>query len=295
MIEFRQVGKSFKRKDAVSNVSFGIQAGEVAALLGPNGAGKSTMIRLLLGLQKADAGTITVFGRQPGTHAVREQTGVMLQEVSVPNLVSVREVLEQVRGYYADPLPLEELAELAGLEQELLGVRTEKLSGGQKRRVNFALALAGNPELLVLDEPTVGMDAPSRRRFWETVSRLAGQGVTVLFTTHYIEEAEQAATRILLVEDGELTYDVPPSELKQQLSVQQISFRHAGSLTDELLGQLTVTDVRTDGPLVTLFTPDADRLLNELLAHGVELRELTIRRGTLEDAYTALTMRKEAG
>ncbi len=293
MITFQQVTKVFHKKAAVRDVSFRIEKGEIVALLGPNGAGKSTALQLLLGLRKPTFGTITLFGEAAGSLAARGKIGVMLQEVSLLDMVTVRELLNLVRSYYAEPLLLAELAALAGIEPDILSLRTEKLSGGQKRRVNFALALAGDPELLVLDEPTVGMDAPARRAFWKTVNQLAKRGTTVLFTTHYIEEAERAATRILLLEKGQLTQDASPQKLKQQLGLQQISIRNSDSLTDSMLQRLPVITIHKDGDYVTLVAEDADSLLKELLALDVELQELTVSRGSLEEIYTTLTDHQE--
>ena len=294
MITFQQVGMSFNKTEVLSDVTFHIEKGEIVALLGPNGAGKSTTIQLLLGLRKPTHGELSVFGEAPGTLTVREKIGVMLQDVSVLDLVTVRELLLLVQGYYKNALSLDELVTLSGLDPAILPMRTEKLSGGQKRRVNFALALVGNPELLVLDEPTVGMDAPTRKTFWKTIAQLAKQGTTVVFTTHYLEEAESTATRILLVEDGKLIQDATPAQLKQNLHLQQVSFQVTIPLSEAILRELSSTDSQVDGTSITLFTEDADQLLKELIAFEVEMKELTISRETLEDAYTALTTRREA-
>ena len=293
MITFQQVGMSFNKTEVLSDVTFHIEKGEIVALLGPNGAGKSTTIQLLLGLRKPTHGELSVFGEAPGTLTVREKIGVMLQDVSVLDLVTVRELLLLVQGYYKNALSLDELVTLSGLDPAILPMRTEKLSGGQKRRVNFALALVGKPELLVLDEPTVGMDAPTRKRFWKTIAQLAKQGTTVVFTTHYLEEAESAATRILLVEDGKLIQDATPAQLKQHLHLQRVSFQVTTPLSEAILRKLSSTDSQIDGMSITLFTEDADQLLKELIAFEVEMKELTISRGTLEDAFTALTKRRE--
>lgn len=289
MITFQQVTKVFNKEAAVRDVSFHIKKGEVVALLGPNGAGKSTIIQLLLGLRKPTSGTIRIVGETAGSLAVCRKTGVMLQEVSLLDMVTVRELLGLVRGYFREPLPLGDQMRLAGIESELLPLRTEKLSGGQKRRVNFALALAGDPELLVLDEPTVGMDAPTRRTFWKTVTQLAERGTTVLFTTHYIEEAEQAASRILLVKEGQLTHDTSPQNLKRQVSLQRITFRKTESLNATVLQKLPGVSILTIGDYVTLETEEEDRLLKQLVKLDVDLQELTVSRSTLEEAYTALT------
>lgn len=193
------VTKHFHRKTAVNHISFSIEKGEIAAILGPNGAGKTTVISMILGLLKPSEGEIKLFNRVPDDQQVREKIGVMLQEVSVMPGLKVDEILELFRSYYPNPLSMKELVSLTALTKEDLKTRAEKLSGGQKRRLSFALALAGNPELLILDEPTVGMDTSSRHRFWQTIHRLSDQGKTIIFSTHYLQEADDAAQRILFL------------------------------------------------------------------------------------------------
>ncbi|NDK01247.1 ABC transporter, ATP-binding protein yvfR [Bacillus subtilis subsp. subtilis] len=193
------VTKHFQRKTAVNHISFSIEKGEIAAILGPNGAGKTTVISMILGLLKPSEGEIKLFNRVPDDQQVREKIGAMLQEVSVMPGLKVDEILELFRSYYPNPLSMKELVSLTALTKEDLKTRAEKLSGGQKRRLSFALALAGNPELLILDEPTVGMDTSSRHRFWQTIHRLSDQGKTIIFSTHYLQEADDAAQRILFL------------------------------------------------------------------------------------------------
>ncbi|MCY7759982.1 ABC transporter ATP-binding protein, partial [Bacillus inaquosorum] len=177
-VSVSNVTKHFHQKTAVNNISFSIEKGEIAAILGPNGAGKTTVISMILGLLKPTKGEIKLFNRLPDDQRVREKIGVMLQEVSVMPGLKVNEILELFRSYYPNPLSMKELVSLTALTKEDLKTRAEKLSGGQKRRLSFALALAGNPELLIFDEPTVGMDTSSRHRFWQTIHGLADQGKT---------------------------------------------------------------------------------------------------------------------
>ncbi len=173
IVDIKNLSKEFKGKKAVEDVSFSIQPGEVVAILGPNGAGKSTSILMMLGLLHPTSGEVSLFNQQPQHQKVRERIGVMLQQVSLMDALKVKEVLALFRSYYPNPLSMEEMIRLTGLEENELNKRTEKLSGGQKRRVSFALAMAGNPDLVFFDEPTVGMDSTSRREFWARVRQLA--------------------------------------------------------------------------------------------------------------------------
>ena len=179
IIEVNDVSKTFKHKNAVNNVSFHVNKGEIVALLGPNGAGKTTTMSMMLGLKEPTEGKVSIFGKSPKHRDVRNSLGAMLQEVSVIDSITVEEAIELFRSYYTNPIEKETLLQLSNLESERKQ-RCEKLSGGQKRRLNFALALAGNPDLLFLDEPTVGMDITSRRTFWETIRKLASEGKTII-------------------------------------------------------------------------------------------------------------------
>lgn len=190
VIQMEKVSKVYQGKRAVDDISFSIGKGSVTAILGPNGAGKTTMLAMLLGLTEPTEGRISVFGLPPKHNTVREKTGAMLQEVSVMDRLKVHEIIALIRSYYPQPMATEDLFAATGLAQGDLKRYAERLSGGQKRGLGFALALAGNPDLLFLDEPTVGLDTTARRRFWETVRGLAAAGKTILFTTHYLQEAD---------------------------------------------------------------------------------------------------------
>lgn len=293
IIDCMGMGKSFKGKSAVRDLSFQIGKGEVVALLGPNGAGKSTTIQMLLGLLKPSTGRITISGQNPKLKAVRERIGVMLQEVRLLDTVTVKEILRLVRGYYPRPLSIEELTRLTGLDETSLNMRTEKLSGGQKKRVSYALALAGDPDMLFLDEPTTGMDATARKTFWKSIRELAERGTTIIFTTHYLEEVEYAATRVLMINHGELIEDESPEMMKKRQVMQRISF-----LTDEVCRPETFQgfgafDIRVDGKKVNILTENADHILKVLYALDLEISEVTVSRGTLEEAYRQLTDSRE--
>lgn len=214
--ELRGVTRRFGKQVAVCDLDLAIPRGGVYALLGPNGAGKTTTINLLLGLLRPHAGTATVFGRQPGEMDARRAVGAMLQVSGVPATLTVREHVRQFSGYYPAPLPLSEViarAGLGGLEKRRFG----KLSGGQKQRVLFALAICGNPELLFLDEPTVGMDVEMRRRMWTVMRELAAEGRTIVLTTHYLEEADALADRIGVLSRGRLVAEGTPAEIKARV------------------------------------------------------------------------------
>lgn len=287
------VEKSFKGKFAVKGLTFQIDKGEVVALLGPNGAGKSTTIQMLLGLLEPSAGRITISGQHPKMKAVRERTGVMLQEVRLLDTVTVKEILQLVRGYYPRPLSIEQLTKLTGLDENSLNMRTEKLSGGQKQRVSFALALAGNPDLLFLDEPTAGMDAMARKKFWKSIRELAERGTTIIFTTHYLDEVEDAATRVLMIDHGELIEDESPARMKKKLARQRITFTTNEMQHPGVFQEAGVLDVLVDGKKVTIFTENADSILKNLYALNLEMNDVTITKGTVEDAYNQLTNRRE--
>ena len=207
------VSKKFGRQIALDSFSLELRAGEVVALLGPNGAGKTTAVRLLLGLSQATSGKVTIFDGNPRDRASRLRLGAMLQVGRMPEMLRVREHLQVFSSYYAQPRPLDELLAIAGLEglaERFFGT----LSGGQKQRVLFALALCGDPDLICLDEPTLGMDVEARRAMWEQVRKLTARGKTILLTTHYLEEADALASRIVVIQRGKMVAQGTPQELK---------------------------------------------------------------------------------
>ncbi|UQD52274.1 ABC transporter ATP-binding protein [Bacillus methanolicus] len=290
IVSVKNVTKTFHNKTAVNDVSFSIRKGEVVAILGPNGAGKTTTISMMLGLLKPTSGEIRLFGLLPQEKSVREKIGTMLQEVSVIEGLKVKELLELIRSYYPHPLPLQELITLTGLTEQDLKTMAEKLSGGQKRRLNFALALAGNPELIIFDEPTVGMDITSRNRFWQTVEKLAGQGKTIIFTTHYLQEADDVAQRILLFNEGRIIADGTPSEIKSRISKKSVSFVVDPAKSLESLYKHPVIDniFRKDGRVIVQ-TDDTDKILELLFLEKIGARDIEIERGKLEEAFEELT------
>ena len=214
------VTKRFGQTTALDNVTLEIRRGELLALLGPNGAGKTSAVRLLLGLSSPGSGTVSVFGGDPREDAFRARTGVMLQTSRVPDTLRVREHIALFSSYYRNPLPLADvlrIARLEALEKRLFG----KLSGGEKQRVLFALAICGNPDLLVLDEPTVGLDVVARRAFWNEIRRLREMGRTILLTTHYLAEADALADRIVVIDHGRVIAEGSPSQIKGSSTLEE--------------------------------------------------------------------------
>ncbi|MFZ7942109.1 ABC transporter ATP-binding protein [Neobacillus sp. 19] len=290
IVSLTNVTKSFQHKTAVNNVSFTIGKGEVVAILGPNGAGKTTTLSMLLGLIKPTAGEVQLFNHHPQEKQVRERIGTMLQEVSVMQGLKVREILELIRSYYPHPLALTELINLTGLTDQDLKTRAEKLSGGQKRRLSFALALAGNPELIIFDEPTVGMDTISRKRFWETVHHLADQGNTIIFSTHYLQEADDAAKRILLFKDGAIVADGTPAEIKARISKQSVSFIVDPEISlESLYLHSEIDEIYRKNNRVYVQSNNTDIVLELLFQEKLGARDIQIERGKLEEAFEQLT------
>ncbi len=215
----RSVTKTYGSQIALDAADLSIGRGELVALLGPNGAGKTTALKLMLGLLRADAGTVRVFGRDPREASHRQRTGAMLQVTRVPETLRVREHIDLFSSYYPHPLPMAEVVGVAGLEgieNRLFG----ELSGGQKQRVLFALAICGNPDLLFLDEPTVGLDVQARRGLWKQIRALVAQGKSILLTTHYLEEADALANRIVVINHGRVIANGTPAEMKQNASLE---------------------------------------------------------------------------
>ena len=213
VVAFDRVTRRFGDIAAVDGLTFAVEPGETVALLGPNGAGKTTTAALLLGLLEPDAGEVHVFDGRPAEAIARGRVGAMLQDAGLPQWVTAKGLIELIRGLYPDPLPLEDVLRISDLE-DVAGRRVERLSGGQRQRVRLALALSGNPDLLVLDEPTAALDVAARRSFWDRVRGDALQGRTVLFATHRMEEADAVAARVLVIANGRLVADGTPEQVK---------------------------------------------------------------------------------
>jgi ABC-2 type transport system ATP-binding protein len=283
------VTKRYGDTTALDDLSLAIGQGGVVALLGPNGAGKTTAVKLLLGLAAPTSGRATLFGRDPRDAATRQRIGAMLQVARVPETLKVREHLDLFRAYYPSPAPVKDLVAAAGLD----GVMDRpfgELSGGQRQRVLFALALAGDPELLFLDEPTLGFDVEVRRAFWEEIRRFVARGRTVLLTTHYLEEADALADRVVVVDRGRVIADGSPASIKARVPGRRIRCRTALG-EPALRALLGVHDVRLTRGVAELLVTVAEPVVRELLARDASLAELEVAGVGLEDAFLALTAR----
>jgi ABC-2 type transport system ATP-binding protein len=288
-VVFRDVVKVYNgRVTALDHASFEIPRGATVALLGPNGAGKSTAIDTMLGLRKPTSGQVRVLGMTPGSAVAAGKIGGMVQTGGLPEGAKVSELIGLFRQLYRGRRSQAELLRLAGVT-EIADRRVEQLSGGQTQRVRFALALAGRPELLFLDEPTAALDVEARRAFWQSVQTIAEQGTTVLFATHYLDEADANASRIIVVSHGRIMADGTPSQIKAYTSVRTIRFSTPAPDTPALLRLPGVSDVVTSGDAVTVRSGDADATLPALYALGQPVRGLEVRGGGLEEALIALT------
>ena len=280
--------KTFGAVTAVDGVDLAVGPGEVVALLGPNGAGKTTTIELLLGLSRPDAGIVAVYGLDPVAAVRSGRVGAMLQSGGLLHDLKVRETVALVAAMHAQPLAVDAALELAGIA-DLAGRKVGSLSGGQRQRVLFALAVVPDPSLVVLDEPTVAMDVESRRAFWASMRGLTGRGRSVLFATHYLEEADQNADRIVLMAAGRIVADGPATEIKATVDVRRIRVTLPDADPDVLLRLPGVSSVQLHGGTVTLTCEDADAALRALVATEPAARDFEVTGAGLEDAFLALT------
>ena len=271
----RDLHKSYTGVEAVRGIDFEVARGEVFGLLGPNGAGKTTTVEILEGYRERTSGIVSVLGHDPGRRPreLRRRVGIVLQDAGIYRHVTVRELLTHWAHLYPAPRDVDEVLDLAGL-RESAGVRSGRLSGGQRRRLDFALALVGDPELVFLDEPTTGFDPEARRTAWQTVRSLADLGKTVLLTTHYLDEAQALCDRVAIVKAGRILATGAPAELDSGATRYRIAWR-AGD------GELQTRETETPTALL-------HQLTSEALAHGEELRDLSVSRPSLEDVYLEL-------
>ena len=281
------LAKSYGPTVALADLDLHVAAGETVALLGPNGAGKTTTIGLLLGLLSPGRGQVQVYGQPPSQAVAGGLVGAMLQDAGLMPGVRVGELLTMVRGLYPRPLPFGELAGIAGLAS-LLGRRADRLSGGQAQRVRFAVAIAGDPLLLVLDEPTAAMDVPARRNFWRQIHGFASRGRTVLFATHYLHEADDAADRVVVIAGGRKIADGPPAALKARFGDRQVRFTLVRGSLDLLAALDGVRAVERDHTRVTLHSGDTDATVRSLAGSGLAWSGLEVGGLDLETSFLRL-------
>ena len=288
-IEVRGLRKSYGDVEAVRGIDLSVSKGEVFALLGPNGAGKTTTVEILEGHRDRTGGEVSVLGHDPGLNdrALKQRIGIVLQTTGVEPYLTVEETIDLFRGYFPHPLPLEEILDVIGLREQRQ-TRVRRLSGGQQRRLDVAIGLAGDPELLFLDEPTTGLDPAARRAAWEMVANLRSLGKTVVLTTHYMDEAEHLADRVAIIVQGEIVDEGTPGELMQRSGSTIIRFKtrpDAGAPPEDL-------DAESEGGRYTIMTgmptDRLHRLTGWALERGIELEELSVSTPTLEDVFIEL-------
>src|SRR2546426_3608280 len=292
VIEARALSKSYGDFEALKGIDLTVRAGEVFCLLGPNGAGKTTTVEILEGHRDYDSGEVRVLGHDPQHHerALKARIGIVLQSAGVERFLTVEEVIELFRGYYPHPRPLDEILRIVGLDEKRKSL-IRRLSGGQVRRLDLALALAGDPDLLFLDEPTSGFDPSARRDAWEMIAGLRELGKTILLTTHYMDEAERLSDCLAVIADGRIVAGGTVTSLREQRTGTVITFRAASGILDGLESR------RLDDGRVTIETDEPTRVLHQLTSRaadaGVELDELRVAPVSLEDIYLKLTATDE--
>jgi ABC-2 type transport system ATP-binding protein len=280
--------KNYGSLQAVKGISLSIGAGEVVAMLGPNGAGKTTSISLMLGLRKPTSGSARLFGMKPTDRRARSRTGVMLQESGVPQVLKVSEMIDLFRSYYPSPMPTARVIELAGLEEKAQS-QNKDLSGGQRQRLYFALAICGDPDLIFLDEPTVGLDVESRRSFIQSIKGFIASGKTIVLTTHNLDEADELARRVVVIDHGLIIADASPDEIKAKVIGRRVSFTSGKPLTQTDFDGLPVMHSEIQGSHYVLVTSEPEALLRELFRRGTDIRDLEVAGAGLEEAFLSLT------
>ena len=285
------VTKRYGNIMALRGIDLVVRRAELVGLLGPNGAGKTTAVKLLLGLLRPTGGEVAVFGNNPQFAETRRRVGAMLQVGKVPETLRVREHIELFSSYYPKPLPLSEVVEaagLAGLENRLFG----ELSGGQKQRVLFALAICGNPDLLFLDEPTAGLDPEARRGMWGHIRAFVARGGSVLLTTHYLEEADALADRVVVINHGSIVAEGTPAEIKMRTSAKKVRcWSGLEAATVEAIDG--VNRVSADGHRLEILTHSPEAVLRELMRRDDHLTDIEVSSSSLEEAFLALTNNEE--
>jgi len=282
------VSRTFGNVVALDHVSVDLRRGELVGLLGPNGAGKSTLISLLCGQRKPSAGRVEIFSGDPRTAKNRVRLGMTPQETGLPPTLRVGEVLNFVASHYPDPMATGPLLERFGLSHKG-GSQTGGLSGGQKRRLSLALALVGRPDLILLDEPTTGLDVEARRHVWSAIRDYHGSGGTVVLSSHNMAEVEELARRVVVIDRGRVVADDDVATIRTRVATRRVSLR--ADVLPELPGSERLT---SDGDLHELFTSDSDAVVRELVTSGAEFSDLEVISASLEEAFVALTRQEQA-
>ena len=297
-IEVRGLRKSYGNVEVVRGIDLSVSKGEVFALLGPNGAGKTTTIEILEGHRERTAGDVSVLGHDPGLNDrhLKRRIGIVLQTTGVEPYLTVEETIDLFRGYYPHPLPLEEILDVIGLHEQRR-TRVRRLSGGQQRRLDVAIGLAGDPDLLFLDEPTTGLDPAARRGAWEMVGNLRSLGKTVVLTTHYMDEAEHLADRVAIIVKGEIVAEGTPGELTHRSGSTIIRFKTppGTGVPPEGLGAEGGGDDGRYTITTGTLTGSLHQLTGWALERGIELEELAVSTPTLEDVFIGLAGATEQG
>lgn len=292
LVMLHKARKCYGPITALDELSLQVERGEILAVLGPNGAGKTTAVELMTGLKKPDRGWVQVMDTDPRQRTVRQRMGVMLQVAGVPETLKVKEHIAMFCGYYPNPLAVDEVLAKCGLEEQA-NQAYDKLSGGQQRRLQFGLAICGQPDLVFLDEPTTGLDVEGRRQLWREIRALVDAGTGVVLTTHYLEEADHLADRMIVIDKGQTVAMGTPDDIKRHASGKVVRCRT--SLKQEQLATLPgIAKVSRDGTQVELLTADAESTVRALLNQDENLTDLIVTGAQLEDAFIHLTQSKEA-
>lgn len=282
----RNVCKNFSDKNAVVDINMNLFEGEVLSILGPNGAGKTTLINMMLGRLSVSTGSISILGYQPGELELKRQCGAMLQVSGLPDMSTVKEHIQLFQSYYANPMPYKkviQLAQLTDIENEY----SKNLSGGQKQRLLFGLSICGNPKLLFLDEPSVGLDIEARKSLWCAITELKTKGTSIILTTHYLEEADQLSDRIIILNKGRIIQQGTPNEIKSRINRKKIRF--TSSLSHQELQSFNIPEsIDINGHYFEIQSNQPDEILRLLFRENVDISDLSITGAALEDAFLLL-------
>lgn len=280
------LSKSFAGKMALDNIDIDIKSGQVLAILGPNGAGKTTLINILLGRLNSDSGDVSVFGAKAGSLQAKRQAGAMLQVANLPETLKIKEHIQLFQSYYPHPMDYQKVINYAGL-QDMQNRYSKRLSGGEKQRLLFALSICGDPKLLFLDEPSVGMDVEARQGLWQAIRDLRAAGTGIVLTTHYLEEADNLADEIMLIKEGQVIRQGSSEAIKASISHTTIRFNY--NVKPEAFSQLSgVVSVQPSGKFIQLHSQNVNQTLLALLSTYPNLQDLTVSSAGLEEAFVQL-------